>query len=199
MDYKPDNRALVLAAALVVGGSLFVTGQAHAVIALPAVTLEPSATAYNVGDTVSVEVLFHGAGKQLGGFDFDLSYNGSILDFTGYTLGHSLGDSSTADAWDLSSGLTSPGVINIAEVSFLPDLSFQSGALTLATLTFEALYPGDSEFTLHYMLFSDDSAAAIEVPFIGSASVQVVPVPSAGLLMLTALIGLASFRRGRAY
>ncbi len=203
MDYKPDNRFTMLAAALVVGGTLFTATQVHAAN----VIIAPSSSVVTIGDTLTVDVRFNGTDMPsyfggnttyLAAFDFNLTYDASVFSYTGYMLGNSLGEL-TIDADDMSSGGNIAGVVSLAEVSYLTDFtSIQTGTFTLATLSFEALYSGESVFTLDSTsLFGDESANAIQ-PIIGSASVQVVPVPSAGLLMFTALIGLASLRRGRA-
>ena len=81
--------------------------------------------------------------ELIGGFDIDILYDARLLHWTGYRLGNELAD----PVWgqlDLSRGLISPGVVNVAEVATLPDLSGQPEAFILATLDFKAIAPGDS-------------------------------------------------------
>ena len=88
--------------------------------------------------------------EQLGGFDIDVHYNPSLLQWTGYSLGNELADPDWGPL-DLSQGLISPGVVNVAELATLFDLSGQPDTFTIATLDFQAIAPGDStvEFLIH--------------------------------------------------
>ena len=119
-----------------------------------------------VGNQVDVGVVItelgDGGAPSLGGFNIDIGYDPTIIDFTGYVLGPYLGDISLGQAQDLSSGEYSSGVINIYELSFLlgnalvdlygwgpPYLDdIQPSSFTLATLTFDTLSLGSSPLNI---------------------------------------------------
>ena len=85
----------------------------------------------------------------LSAFDIDLSFDDSLLAFTGYTLGTDLVD----DFWgqdDYSLGQTSSGIINISELSWLIDFSAQPSDFILATLNFTSMNTGIANFSVAY-------------------------------------------------
>ena len=98
-----------------------------------------------VNDTFAVhlQMMSEISHERIGSFDIDIHYDASLLQWTGYSLGSELAD----PVWgqlDLSRGLLSPGVVNVAEVATLLDLSGQPEEFILATLDFKAIAPGDA-------------------------------------------------------
>ena len=157
----------------------------------------PDYDSITVGETISVDVEISGLESvDLAGFDLDVSFDDSVLDFTGYTLYDELG-AIPADAWDLSNGDDGFGTINLAEMSWLWDLSGQSDSFTLATLTFEGLEVGCSDLTFTYADLSDDWGDVITIDSLGDGSVDVNPVPLPGAVWLlgSGLAGLVGLKR----
>ena len=106
-----------------------------------------------VNDTFTVQLQMSEMSpyEQLGGFDIDVHYDPSLLQWTGYSLGNALADPDWGPL-DLSQGLISPGVVNVAELATLFDLSGQPDTFTIATLDFKAIAPGDS--TVEFPIFN---------------------------------------------
>ena len=153
-----------------------------------------------IGNSVNVQIGVSGLSQysapSLGAYDLDLSFDPSLLRFSGAvfgdaTLGNQLdlfslgGNSSSAD-------LTAPGIVNFYELSFdsVADLnSLQADSFTLATLSFDVLDFGTSDLTLSVNAFGDAEGYDLPVTTL-STSVTTVPLPSAIFLMASGLMGL---------
>ena len=152
------------------------------------------------GDTFVVDLIVSGlASEDLGGFDLDISFDESLFTFNAYTLGTELEDAYYGSG-DYSSGVTSSGIVNIAEVATLLDLSFQPDSFVIASLEFVADNVGLGEFTYAY-IDTTDEAGLYSLPVNASdlsVDVKPVPVPGALILLVSGLLGIAGLRRNGA-
>lgn len=151
-----------------------------------------------IGETVSVDVEISGLEiVDLAGFDLDVNFEASVLNFTGYILYGELG-TVPGDAEDLSLGDDGSGTINLAEMSWLGDLSGQSDSFTLATLTFEGLEVGSSSLAFTYADLSDDWGDVITADTLGGrVDINAVPLPGAVWLFGSGLVGFVGLKRKR--
>ena len=179
--------------------------------------LVPSSQTALIGDTVNINVnisdLGNNTAPSVSTFDFDVSFDQSVLSYAGTTFGDpTLGD--LVDQSGLSSLFTqlsifeavgavnsAPGTINFFELSLdLPAIldSNQPDAFTLATLNFSAIDTGTSFLNLtslnalgdsfgNPLVLASSGSTFIEVIQAPSASVS---EPSAGLLSLAFASGL---------
>ncbi|MCP5056947.1 MAG: PEP-CTERM sorting domain-containing protein [bacterium] len=172
-----------------------------------------------MGDDIVVQLwvssLVDGGPVSLGDFDLGIDFDHSVLSFSSYTLGGSLGDLSGGQALDFSLGVVAPGSVRIAEVSLLeadvlscvfctgPYLDvIQPSSFLLAQLVFHqnGIVPGDQTSILvgQVFAFGDGFGQALVVDSIGGATITAVPEPGTFLLVALGLVGLSSCRtRGR--
>lgn len=165
--------------------------------AMASVTLsfDPVTTAAAVGGPVTVNLNVSGLESvDLGAYDLNVNYDSNILSFVGYTLGGGLGYT-TGDSLDFSWGDLGFGQINLSEVSMLSDLSAQGSSFTLATLTFTGIAGGSSALTISDITLGDANGDSIVPDSLGSANVNVVPIPAAAWLLGSCLMGLFGFRK----
>ena len=162
------------------------------------IAVNPIAQTVKPGDTVSVAIdiagLGEGSAPSISTFDLDLTYDESVLSFSGVTFGDPvLGDQ--LDLFGLG-GLTAadqlaPGVLNLFELSFDDALDledFQVDAFTLATVSFDALTPGWSGLALSLTALGDADGNPLEVD-LSDGSISVVPLP-ASLILFASGIGV---------
>ena len=135
----------------------------------------------------------------------DLNFDPAILAFNNITFG----DPGLGDQLDLfglgslsSSDNTTPGVINLYELSFdLPsDIdTLQAGSFTLASLTFDTFAPGTSPLNMSINSLGDAWGDPIVLDTLNNGSVTVaaapVPEPSTYLLLFSGLIGIVGIKR----
>lgn len=181
-----------------------VTGQASGGISI---SLEPASTSVAPGDPVDMALKISGLGDgtapSISTFDMDVTFDSSILGYTGA----SFGDPVLGDQLDLfgfgsiASATPSPGSVNLFELSldFPSDLDdLQAGAFTLVTLSFDAVSPGTSLLSISPWSLGDSLGDPLDATYTGG-SVSVVPLP--GAFLLTALgfgsAGWALKRRSR--
>ena len=172
------------------------------------VSLEPATASAAPGSTVSLSLVVSGLGdlvaSSLADFDIDIGFDASALTFAGYSLGTALGDTGTGEALDVSFGLFSPGVVNIAQVSFLTpgELdALQGDTVVVATLDFvlSGLAAGATTSVDVAGVFALGDTAGGGIPLDGTAGalVTAIPLPAAVWLLGGALLFLRPFA-GRA-
>lgn len=135
-------------------------------------SFDPAAQSVDLGSSVNVGLVISGLGDStapsLGAFDLDIHFDPGRLSFSSATFGDpvlgdrldvlGLGGNSTV------AGITSPGVLNVFEVSLdsPADLvSLQEDRFTLATLTFSAIGAGNSALGISINSLSDENAVEL--------------------------------------
>ena len=197
-------KSIILPVALVWAAA---TGAAHAVV----VELAPAAQTAEDGDTVTVTLQFSGltdgGPDSVGEFDVDILFDDSVLTFVDYTLASDLGDP-LFDQFDLSLGDLGGGLLEFASVSFLSptDLDGIQGA-TVFALTMEFMVDnlalGSSTIVSvdqadMFLKVGDAFGDAFTITgFQDAVIANVIPVPGALPLFLTALFGLGLKARSR--
>ena len=191
------KKALFLA--VVLGFVVFFSISALAIT----IGFEPASQIVPVGELVSVDLVISGLGDysepSLGSFDLNITYDTAILDFTGYTLGSYLGDISLWEAVDDSWGETTPGTINLAEVSLLSvsELdALQPSSFPLATLTFDTLTIGTSSPDISITALGDAYGNPLSAD-VQSGTIAPVPEPATFILIGFGLGGIGILRRKR--
>jgi len=191
------KKALFLA--VVLGFVVFFSISALAIT----IGFEPVSQIVPVGEPVSVDLVISGLGDysepSLGSFDLNITYDTAILDFTGYTLGSYLGDISLWEAVDDSWGETTPGTINLAEVSLLSvsELdALQPSSFPLATLTFDTLTIGTSSLDISITALGDAYGNPLSAD-VQSGTIAPVPEPATFILIGFGLGGIGILRRKR--
>ena len=155
----------------------------------------PNASVISTGDMVNVDIMISGLEKStdIGGFDFNINYDDLVLVYNSYILGNGLGVIPD-DAEDCRWGDLGGGIINIAELSYLDDLSFQPDGFTLATITFTGNVAGTSALTFSDVVLGDtwgDSVGFLQ----NDGSIQVVPVPASLYLLGSGMLFLINRRK----
>ena len=173
----PRHLHLVFALALA-GAGLTAAGSAGA----GSLLISPASSLANVGDTLNFQVDGSGFAEVVVGGGFDLSFDPTVLQFTGGSI---------AGIWEFAPSLGSVSPVS-SHVSALRDVSFSSfvnnttGNFAVATLNFKAVGNGTSALTLAPSGLFDfsDSGGNPLTPTLGSATAT-VPVPEAGTLAMT--------------
>jgi hypothetical protein len=174
----------------------------------PAIVIDivPTSQTVQAGDAVDVDVVVSGlsaANEIVAAYDFDISYDDSILAATAVSFGQYLDDPLFPGFFSFQSAfLTNPGIVDFAENSLLSDdelAAQQPDSFLLASLSFKAIGAGISQ-----LLFAPDPMFGIDVKGKGALPLTVdvtgaqvtvnpavsVPEPNTLLLMLIALIAL---------
>jgi hypothetical protein len=169
----------------------------------------PSASEIGPGDPVTVRLAISGLGAgsapSVSTFDLDAGFDPSVLAFAGAGFGDpSLGDQ--LDVLELGSQfLATPGsgTVNLFEISLDSAANLnalQASAFVLATLTFEAVGPGESPLTLTLNALGDAEGQALETDLdparviVRSGGPVPVTAPAAALLLTLGLILVAALR-----
>lgn len=170
-------------------------------------SLVPATTTVVSGSAFSVDLVISGLGDgiapSLGDFDVDIGFDPLALVWLGSSLGTELGDLGLGEAFDASFGEVLPGVVNIAEVSFLTvgelDGS-QSDSFVLATLDFMVLAAGGTTpiDILSVLSLGDALGDPVAVDGIGGSIVTVTAIPlPAAVWLLACAIGMLPVTRSR--
>ena len=148
----------------------------------------------NIGEMVNVDIMISGLENiDIGAFDFNINYDDPILVYNSYSLGNGLGVIPD-DAEDWSLGDSGDGTVNIAEISYLDDLSSQLDEFILATITFTGNTAGTSALTFSDVFLGD--ALGDPVEFLqNEGSLQVVPVPATLYLFSSGILFLVGRRK----
>jgi len=164
------------------------------------VALEPASQSVSTGSPVFVDLVIHGLGNgaapSLGAFDFDLSYNASLLSAASVAFGSHLDVGVVASVQ--SSNLSTPGLIHLDEVSLESASDLNSGQpsqFTLATFAFTAIAPGSSSIDFVLAGLSDELGQSITQFTTQGARVQSiggVAVPDTGSSRALLLLGLGT-------
>lgn len=181
------------------------------------ISLQPSVTNADPGDSVSLDLVVSGLGDgtapSVGDFDINVGFDTAALSFDGYSLGAGLGNIGLGEAFDFSGGDLGGGLINLSEVSFLendantcifcvaPFLEdLQGDSLVLATLQFsvDVLPEGSSTVVsiANVLALGDGFGIALNVTDVNNATIRnpgmAVPEPGVLLLFGVGLVALVA-------
>jgi hypothetical protein len=197
----PDRffRNLALAIPLL----LALAGTAPAEIVL---SFNPVAQTVFLPNTVSVDLVVSGLGggvsPGLGGFQFNILYDPTIVQATDVTFGLDLGDPGVFEALT-SSDVTSPGSASLAETSLLVSsdlLALQPSSFVMATIDFQTVGPGTSLLSYDSVVLSDESGNILPFSAATGSITVLTPEPAlggaVGALLLAAIA--VRFRATRA-
>lgn len=138
---------------------------------------------------------------DLTGFDIEIVYDRSMLDFSGYILTDELGSISDGEALDNSyeDDSFAPGTISLSVVSLLDDqdLASQSDDFVLATLYFWGDQEALSGVSVSSLDISIANVGLDAISFTIETATQSssVPVPATMFLLGTGLVGLVGVSR----
>lgn len=182
-----SGRQLLLAAALLLSTSL-----ANANL----LEFRPQSVTATLGETVAVDVVASNLdGEIVSAYDLDITYDSLILAATGVTFATGLGDALFFEVFE-SVDLSLPGLIDLAQLSLLPDdllFAMQGGEeLLLATIVFDTLSAGVTALDFIFDAVNDvktfDAAVLPVTGLSGEIVVQpppvTVPEPPAWMLLL---------------
>ncbi len=162
------------------------------------------------GGTVLVDVVVRGLedaepDQIVAAFDLDVAFDPAVVTATDVLFGTGLGAPGSPTEVFEDFDLSTPGIVDFAALSLLPDAvldGMQGDQVTLATLVFQA----STEEWQTSLTFVPDSVFGIDVKGaenellvfepVGSGSIRVVPEPGTFLLLAGGLVAIAS--RGRA-
>jgi hypothetical protein len=172
---KSPRRIVTVAIACVLAGSV--------PAGATSVGLSPSLPSFVTGDIVNVAAVISGlptgSPPSVGAFDLSVAFDPAALFPLDVTFGPYLGDPLLFEALT-DVDLSSPGIVNFAEVSLLSPAeldALQPGDFTLATLSFRALRTGRT--SLSYLAIRVDDAFGDKI------LVTAVPEPATlGLVLL---------------
>jgi hypothetical protein len=176
------------------------------------IDIVPTSQNLQTGDAFDVDVVVSGlsaVNEIVSTYDFDISYDTSILSATAVSFGQYLDDLFVPGFSFQDAILTTPGIVDFAELSLLSDQELatqQPDSFLLASLSFQAVGVGISQ-----LLFVSDPVGGIDVKgrnysplTVDVTGTQVtvspaasVPEPNTFLLMLIALIALPLIKKNR--
>jgi hypothetical protein len=171
-------------------------------------TLEPVVTTGDVGDTISIDLVFDGTNfgtpTYLGAYDLVLSFDNTLLAYTGVQAGPEAFTTGFDFPLDLE-GVFGPGSVQLTDASVLFDTAGQDAlgnVFTLATIEFQAIAQGISSVDFFGIFeLSDDLGFSLfdAGPVFTGPGVSVnVSTPVGLSLMSLSLLGLLVARRRKA-
>jgi hypothetical protein len=169
------------------------------------ITLQPASQTIGVGGSTTLDLVISDLGNpgssSLGGFDFDLTYNASVLSANSVVFGTFLNTASGFGFFTIDNTL---GLLHLDEIS-LETAAYlnanQPDSFTLATLNFGGLASGSSVVDFSYAALSDEDANSLADFTTAGASITVngaASVPDSGSmcsLLAVACATLISFRK----
>jgi hypothetical protein len=160
---------------------------------------DPAEQTVGLNQTAEISVWISGLGDHatpnLGAYDIEIGYDESLLQLTSITFHEYLGLSGTGNFNTLV-----PGVLRVYEVSVLLDeelSALQPGAFPLVSMEFRMQNLLSSQIEILEATLSDGDGIPFYAAF-QSANVYAVPLPSALMLLASALMGIVGVRRLRA-
>lgn len=178
------------------------------------INFNPSSQSVNLGDMPTVDIVISGLKEAnpdeiVSAFDLDISFNQNVLAAKDPVFGSFLGDSLFAEALFSSDIVSTPGIIDLAGLSFLSDdelATLQPDSFVLATLAFTVIESGTSplSFILDPQFGLDikgRNAAILDNLVAETASIDVtpIPLPPAILLFGFSLLILISKKRRKLF
>lgn len=158
-------------------------------------SLESSAANVAIGGTFNVDLKISGLADQtapsLSSFFAEVVYEGKFINFESVTYGNFLGEPTDPDQTDIVT-IPEANKVSLDETSFLTTTeldALQPADFTLATLIFKASSAGSTTITFEDIDFSDADANSF-IPVLEITSVNVIPLPGAFLLFLSAFCSL---------
>ena len=168
--------------------ALLFTGAAHAA---PQVKISPTTASLLPGEVVEVTITGTGFDMVVIGGGLSLQWNPDVLDLDSLVMDAATWDfNRTGGELDAAAGTLSNMYFN----SFIG----RSGNVGIATLRFVADKAGSTQLTMSDAVdfpFGDEMGDVIPVSFSGANITVAVPEPSAALLLVAGLAGLAWRRR----
>lgn len=125
------------------------------------VLVSPATQTVDVGDNVTVNVLVYNA-TDLYGFQFNLNYDSSILEFKDTAEGTFLNENGAADTLYLPPSNPSPGLIKNVVCVRKGQIGGVDGDGTMVTITFTALSTGTSPITMSGVQLSNSQVQATQ-------------------------------------
>ncbi len=168
-----------------------------------AISLEfvPTIQTVDIGAQTTVDVFASNPdGTLVGVYDFFVDYESSVLTLTEVVFGSALGGSMDSIQDDTES---TAGTVNVSEVSLVLDLApLQNGSddVLLFSMIFDTAMLGTSPLTFSENIlgvaggfFGDENGLPSVLDSVGTASINVVPIPGAIWLMGSGLLALYGF------
>jgi hypothetical protein len=158
------------------------------------------------GNSVDIGIGISGLGSavapSLSTYDLDLDFDPTYLSFARVEYGDSL-LGNQLDLFNLGSNpasaeLTSPGVVNLFEVSgdSVADLnSLQASSFILATVTFDVLNAGASQLELVSNALGDAGGNSLAHLIVAPATITTVPLPPAFFMMFSGLFTILATKK----
>lgn len=121
--------------------------------------VSPQTQTISAGNDVTVEVKISEAG-DLFGYQFNLEYDSSVLEFKEATEGSFLNENGGADTFFIEPSIPSPGLVKNVACVRKGQIGGLDGEGTLVVIKFTALSAGTSQLTLSNVMLSDSHVQA---------------------------------------